>query len=122
MARTVGSAPSQSERLLHMLRRSITGMVRDDWPDFSMNQFAVLLVIYAEPMEVLTVSEVARKLNVPVPVVRRALAYLENCGLAIGVTNPEDNRSILAGQTPEGRDYIEALKLSLDLPVSSEDL
>jgi len=119
MARKGGTS-SQGDELSQMLRRSITGMVRDDRPDFSMKEFAVLLVIYAGPMDVLTVSEIARKLNVSVPVVRRALAYLEDCELAIRVRSPEDNRSTLAGQTQEGRAYIGALKLSLDWSVSRE--
>ena len=69
--------PSQALRLWHDV---ILDLVRDDEPDLSARQQAVLMTVYLEPPPH-TVRDLAAKLSVTKPAITRALDTMGRLGL-----------------------------------------
>ncbi|MEL7487466.1 MAG: MarR family transcriptional regulator [Pseudomonadota bacterium] len=81
--------------------------VRNDGPDLSMRQWAILLTVYLSPGRH-TVRALARDLNVPKPAVSRALDALSILGFIKRVRDAEDKRIVIVQKTPEGAIHVDA--------------
>lgn len=95
--------PSQSLRLWQQVMLS---EVRDDAPDLTMRQAAILLTIYLDPPPH-TVRGLAARLNVTKPVVTRALDAMGALKLVSRHRDPVDKRNVLIKRTVEGALYVE---------------
>ena len=82
--------------------------VRDDLPDLSLRQMAVLLTVYLEPPPH-TVRGLAEKLGVTKPVITRALNAMSRHELLERRRDPHDRRNVLVQRTLKGALYLEAL-------------
>lgn len=95
----------QSLRLWHA---AAMDMVRDDQPDLSTRQLAILLEVYlASPPH--TVRGLAAKLGVTKPVITRALDTMGRLGLLSRSRDPKDRRNVLVKRTVDGALYVERL-------------
>ena len=82
--------------------------VRDDLPDLSLRQMAVLLTVYLEPPPH-TVRGLAKKLGVTKPVITRALNAMGRHELLQRRRDENDRRNVLVQRTLKGALYLEAL-------------
>jgi len=82
--------------------------VRDDLPDLSLRQMAVLLTVYLEPPPH-TVRGLAQKLGVTKPVITRALNAMGRHELLERRRDENDRRNVLVQRTLKGALYLEAL-------------
>lgn len=90
---------------LDLWRRTIVRGVRDDVPDLSTRQMAILLTVYlTSPPH--TVRGLANTLGVSKPAVTRALDRLSELGLARRKTDEKDRRSVLIQRTPGGNGFL----------------
>lgn len=87
--------------------RDVTAdVVRDDGPDLSLRQWAIILTVYLNPGPH-TVRGLARDLNVPKPAISRALDALSILGFVRRVRDEGDKRIVLVHKTPEGSLYLD---------------
>ena len=96
---------TQALRLWHDV---VLEQVRDDLPDLTLRQMAVLLTVYLDPQPH-TVRALAEKLNVTKPVITRALNTLGQHGLTRRRRDPDDRRSVLVQRTVKGALFLERL-------------
>ena len=82
--------------------------VRDESPDLSGRQMAILLTVYLEPPPH-TVRGLAAHLGVTKPVVTRALDTMGSMGLVSRHRDEKDRRNVLVKRTVEGALYVERL-------------
>jgi DNA-binding MarR family transcriptional regulator len=82
--------------------------VKDDEPDLSLRQMAILLSVYLEPPPH-TVRGLASKLNVSKPVITRALDAMGKHGLVSRRRDTEDMRNVLIQRTVKGSLFLERL-------------
>lgn len=80
--------------------------VRDDAPDLTMRQTAILLTIYLEPPPH-TVRALASRLGVTKPVITRALDTMGALKLVSRHRDETDRRNVLIRRTVEGALYVE---------------
>ena len=92
--------------ILSTWRDVISDAVRNDGPDLSMRQWAILLSVYLNPGRH-TVRALARDLNVPKPAVSRALDALSILGFVKRVRDPDDKRIVLVQKTADGAVYVD---------------
>jgi DNA-binding MarR family transcriptional regulator len=97
--------PSQALRLLHELSLA---QVRDDAPDLSPRQLAILLGVYLEAPPH-TVRGLAARLGVTKPVITRALDTMGELGLISRRRDDADRRNVIIQRTVEGALYVERL-------------
>lgn len=97
--------PSQALRLWHDV---ILDLVRDDEPDLSARQQAVLLTVYLEPPPH-TVRGLAEKLKVTKPAITRALDAMGRLGLVTRRRDNLDRRNVLVLRTLAGALAVERL-------------
>ena len=97
--------PSQALRLLHELSLA---QVRDDAPDLSPRQLAILLSVYLETPPH-TVRGLAARLGVTKPVITRALDTMGALGLVSRRRDEADKRNVIIQRTVEGALYLETL-------------
>ncbi|WP_029349999.1 MarR family transcriptional regulator [Bosea sp. 117] len=97
--------PSQALRLLHELALA---QVRDDAPDLSQRQLAILLTVYLESPPH-TVRGLAARLGVTKPVITRALDTMGELGLVSRRRDEADRRNVIIQRTVEGSLYLERL-------------
>ena len=92
-------------RALDIWRGAIVKSVRNDGPDLTARQMAVLTTIYltAPPH---TVRGLAEHLNIAKPAVTRALDRLSDLGLVRRKRDDHDRRSILAQRTVKGSVFL----------------
>ena len=95
--------PSQALRLWQQVNLS---EVRDDAPDLSTRQMAILLTIYLDPPPH-TVRGLAAKLKVTKPVITRALDTMGALKLVSRHRDELDKRNVLIKRTVEGALYVE---------------
>ena len=90
---------------LQLSRSVLVSLVRDDRPDLSMRQLAVLLSVYTIPSPH-TVRGLAHALNISKPAVTRALDRL--CGLELTRRKRDetDRRNVLVQRTVRGSVYL----------------
>ncbi|WP_421725113.1 MarR family transcriptional regulator [Bauldia sp.] len=97
--------PAQALRLWHDVTLE---QVRDDHPDLSARQLAVLLTVYLEPPPH-TVRGLAGKLGVTKPVITRALDSMGRLGLLTRRRDADDRRNVLIQRTLAGALAVEQL-------------
>ncbi|KAB2677710.1 MarR family transcriptional regulator [Brucella tritici] len=93
---------------LTLLRTLSLGQVRDEMPDLTTRQAAILLTIYLEPPPH-TVRGLAAKLNVTKPVITRALDTMGALELVSRHRDEKDRRNVLIKRTVAGALYVERL-------------
>jgi DNA-binding MarR family transcriptional regulator len=102
---TITLRPSQALRLWQKVTLS---EVRDDAPDLTVRQAAILLTIYLDPPPH-TVRGLAARLNVTKPVITRALDSMGALKLVSRHRDELDKRNVLVRRTVEGALYVERL-------------
>jgi DNA-binding MarR family transcriptional regulator len=102
---TITLRPSQALRLWQQVTLS---EVRDDAPDLTVRQAAILLTIYLDPPPH-TVRGLAARLNVTKPVITRALDSMGALKLVSRHRDELDKRNVLVRRTVEGALYVERL-------------
>lgn len=110
--------PSQALRLWQQV---VLSEIRDDAPDLTMRQMAILLTIYLEPPPH-TVRGLAARLGVTKPVITRALDTMGAMKLVARHRDENDRRNVLVRRTVEGALYVERfgdaiIARALDLPI-----
>ncbi|MET3660600.1 MarR family winged helix-turn-helix transcriptional regulator [Aquamicrobium ahrensii] len=100
---TVSMRPIQALRLW---RQVCLHEVRDDAPDLTMRQMAILFTIYLDPPPH-TVRGLAAKLGVTKPVITRALDTMGAMKLVARHRDEQDRRNVLIRRTVEGALYVE---------------
>ncbi len=93
---------------LRLWRDVVLEQVRDDLPDLSLRQMAVLLTVYLDPPPH-TVRGLAAHLGVTKPVITRALNALSKHDLVQRRRDEHDKRNVLIHRTLAGALYLEAL-------------
>jgi DNA-binding MarR family transcriptional regulator len=97
--------PSQALRLWHDVTFDL---VRDELPDLSLRQMAVLLTVYLEPPPH-TVRGLAGKLGVTKPAITRALDTMGRLGLLTRRRDEADRRNVVVQRTLAGALAVERL-------------
>lgn len=97
-----------TEQALGLWQRVLVANVRDEQPDLTLRQFALLLTVYMTPPPH-TVRGLAHALAVSKPAVTRGLNRLEAQGLARRKRDPEDKRNVLVQRTVKGSVYLSDL-------------
>ena len=110
--------PSQALRLWQQVALH---EVRDDAPDLTMRQAAILLTIYLDPPPH-TVRGLAARLNVTKPVITRALDTMGALQLVSRHRDEADMRNVLIRRTVKGALYVERfgdaiIARGLELPI-----
>lgn len=95
--------PSQALRLWQSVTLS---EVRDERPDLTMRQAAILLTIYLEPPPH-TVRGLAARLGVTKPVITRALDTMGALKLLSRHRDENDKRNVLVKRTVDGALFVE---------------
>jgi DNA-binding MarR family transcriptional regulator len=95
--------PSQA---LHLLHQTVLAEVRDDAPDLTFRQMAILLTVYLEPPPH-TVRALAARLNVTKPVITRALDTMGRLKLVARHRDEADRRNVLVRRTVDGSLHVE---------------
>ncbi len=93
---------------LNLWRDVSLAMVRDDDPDLSARQMAILLSVYLDPPPH-TVRGLAEKLGVTKPVITRALNAMGRHELLTRRRDPADRRNVLIQRTVPGALYLDRL-------------
>lgn len=90
---------------LELWRQTIVSNVRDDSPDLSSRQMAVLLTVYlSRPPH--TVRGLAQTLRVSKPAITRALDRLSELDFVRRKTDESDRRNVLIQRTVRGSVYL----------------
>lgn len=90
---------------LELWRRTIVSSVRDDTPDLTTRQMAVLLTVYlSRPPH--TVRGLAQTLNVSKPAITRAIDRLSMLDLVRRKTDETDKRNVLIQRTVRGSVFL----------------
>ncbi len=84
----------------------LTQSVRNDGPDLSVRQWAILLTVYLTPGPH-TVRGLSDQLRVPKPAISRALDTLSILKFVRRGRDDTDRRIVLVQRTPEGAEYID---------------
>ena len=106
-----------SERdTLELLRNVMVCSVRDQGPDLTARQLAVLLIVALEAGPH-TVRGLAERLNIAKPAITRALDALARHDFIRRRPDEEDLRSVFVERTPAGTAFLRALALPVTSPV-----
>lgn len=97
--------PSQSLNLWH---KAMLAQVRDEDPDLTTRQMAILLTVYLDPPPH-TVRGLAANLGVTKPVITRALDTMGIMGLLARRRDERDRRNVLVQRTVAGAEYLQRL-------------
>ena len=95
-------SPVQS---LHLWQKAIVESVRNDGPDLSARQMALLLTVYLT-QQPHTVRGLAASLNVSKPAITRALDRLTELGMIKRKVDEADRRSVLVQRTVKGSVFL----------------
>ena len=98
----------RAAQAIRLLRDFSLGLVRDDEPDLSIRQIAILLIIYLEPPPH-TVRGLATTLGVTKPVITRALDTMGKLDLVTRKRDDADRRNVIIQRTVRGALYVEML-------------
>lgn len=90
---------------LDLWRRALVASVRNDTPDLSARQMAVMLTVYTTPPPH-TVRGLSQALNVSKPAITRALDRLSDLGLVKRKVDEQDRRSVLVQRTVKGSVFL----------------
>lgn len=110
---------------LALWRETLSRSVRDDAPDLSARQMAVLLMVYTTPPPH-TVRGLSADLGIAKPAVTRALDRMSDLGLLTRGPDETDKRSILVQRTVKGAVYLSEFadtvsEIAGELPPGLED-
>lgn len=95
-----------AEQALRLWHDVNLALVRDDKPDLSARQIAILLTVYLQAPPH-TVRGLAGKLGVSKPVVTRALDAMGKLDLVSRRRDQDDRRNVLVQRTVSGSLYVE---------------
>lgn len=102
---TAAAAGKNSRAALALWRLALTETVRQDTPDLTARQMALLLTVYmVEPPH--TVRGLAQHLNVSKPAITRALDRLGRLGYIRRKIDQTDRRNVLVQRTVKGSVYL----------------
>ncbi len=87
--------------------------VREDGPDLSMRQWAIMLSVYLKPGPH-TVRGLSGSLNVPKPAISRALDALSILGFIRRVRDPQDRRIVIIHKTSDGAIFLDEFAKLVD--------
>lgn len=90
---------------LALWRDALSASVRDDGPDLSSRQMAILLTVYTQPPPH-TVRGLSETLNISKPAISRALDRLGQLGFARRRRDEYDRRSIEVQRTVKGAVFL----------------
>ena len=90
---------------LHLWQKAIVESVRNDGPDLSARQMALLLTVYLTPQPH-TVRGLAASMNVSKPAITRALDRLSELGMIKRKVDETDRRSVLVQRTVKGSVFL----------------
>lgn len=90
---------------LDVWRGALIAGVRDDKPDLTARQMAVLLLVYRDQAPA-TVRGLAQALNLQKPAVTRAVDRLSSIGLVRRKTDEKDRRNVLIQRTVTGSVFL----------------
>lgn len=93
---------------LNLWHNAMLAQVRDDDPDLTTRQMAILLTIYLDPPPH-TVRGLAAHLDVTKPVITRALDTMGTMGLVARRRDERDRRNVLVQRTVAGAEYLQRL-------------
>ena len=93
---------------LQLWQAALVNMVRDDRPDLTMRQMAILMTVYMTPSPH-TVRGLAALLNIAKPAVTRALDRLGREELIRRKRDDADRRNVLVQRTVQGALAVEKL-------------
>ena len=96
------------DQQIGILRETIVALVRDDGPDLSARQLAVLLTVYLSEGPH-TVRGLAADLNVSKPAITRALDTMGELKLLGRKRDETDRRNVIVHRTVEGALFLERL-------------
>jgi DNA-binding MarR family transcriptional regulator len=91
-----------------ILRQAMVGLVRENSPDLTARQLAVLLTCTLESQP-LSSGALAARIGLNPSAISHALRRLEELGLARRTNNPRDGRIVLAEVTDRGRTLVQHL-------------
>lgn len=97
----------EAQQALKIWRGALSDSVREDGPDLSARQMAILLTIFLEPPPH-TVRGLAKDIDVAKPVVTRALNSLVKHGFVTKQRDQADRRNVLVKRTMKGARYLAA--------------
>ena len=100
--------PYSPGQALQLWQRVALAQVRDDDPDLTARQLAILLTIYLDPPPH-TVRGLAKHLGVTKPVITRALDTMGQMNLVSRRRDERDRRNVLIQRTVEGANYLDRL-------------
>jgi DNA-binding MarR family transcriptional regulator len=95
-------------RLVDILRQTVTALVWGEGRDLTARQLAVFLICYLTD-DKQTVRGLADQLRIPRPSITRALDVLEGLDLALRQRDPADRRSVLVSRTVQGNAFLRDL-------------
>ncbi len=95
----------ESQKALNIWRVALVEIVRNERPDLTSRQMAVLLTVYLAPGPH-TVRGLATTLNVSKPAITRALDRLGELDLVRRKADESDRRSILVQRTVKGSVFL----------------
>lgn len=98
-----------ADYLVPILRETVVNLVREEGPDLSARQLAVLLICYLSD-EPQTVRGLAVRLQVVRSAITRVLDRLGEVGLVRRKTDPMDRRSVLVQRTVKGSAFVSELR------------
>jgi DNA-binding MarR family transcriptional regulator len=98
----------RAAQAIRLLRDFALGLVKDEEPDLSVRQIAILLMIYLEPPPH-TVRGLAATLGVTKPVITRALDSMGKLDLVTRRRDEADRRNVIIQRTVRGALYVEML-------------
>ena len=97
-----------TQQALDLWRSTVCAGVRDESPDLSARQIAILLTVYQTPPPH-TVRGLSADLNVSKPAITRALDTLGKLGFVRRRTDDADRRSVLVQRTVKGSVFLSEL-------------
>ena len=95
----------RQEEALELWRETLSASVRDDGPDLSARQMAIMLTVYTSPPPH-TVRALAALLGIAKPAVTRALDRLSVLGFIRRIRDEEDRRIVHVQRTVKGAVFL----------------
>ena len=91
------------------LRNFMTMLVSGDQHDLTGRQLSILLIVYGETNEQ-TIKAITQELNISKPTISRAVDRLVELNLVDKRKDPKDRRSVIVGQTHDGKIFVNTIE------------
>lgn len=82
------------------------------------SEFHILLILYHYQESKMTVSQIAEKLNVPIPSISRSIKAMEEKAWVKRYSNPEDRRTTYVEITSQGIDMYRLVKKEVNSSIT----